>query len=172
MPGFRTSQREASNLWETENMNRNAILFLVAGGGALALGLSPAWLLAGGDTEADHEEKIVVALKTDGFELEETDLSDLAVGDAHTIHTGSGKTVDLLRTEDGIEVYVDGELMTSHGGDHSQHRIVHKHVEIVCDDTGECEDVDLAVLEEVELEMHGEHEGHRVFVIEKNADEI
>ena len=41
----------------------------------------------------------------------DTDISHLGVGDAETIYTESGKTIDLLRTEDGVEVYVDGELL-------------------------------------------------------------
>ena len=45
--------------------------------------------LAGGE-EADVEKKIVIALSTDDFETEETDLSHLAVGDAETIITEDG----------------------------------------------------------------------------------
>jgi hypothetical protein len=41
---------------------------------------------------------MVIALQTDDFELAETDISDLEIGDAETIYTESGKTIDLLRT--------------------------------------------------------------------------
>ena len=50
----------------------------------------------------EESEKIVIALKTDDFEIEKTDLSHLAVGDAETIVTESGRPIDMLRAEDGI----------------------------------------------------------------------
>ena len=95
---------------------------------------------AGDDVDVVVEEKIVIALSTDDFELEETDLSHLAVGDAETIVTESGKTIDLLRTEDGIEVYVDGEVLDIEGA-HESHHSVHK-INIICDDDeSECDEM-------------------------------
>lgn len=76
-----------------------------------AFTLCAAAVSAGEHAQSTTEKKIVIALKTDDFELVETDMSDLAVGDAETIYTDSGQTVDLLRTEDGVEVYIDGELV-------------------------------------------------------------
>ena len=46
------------------------------------LTVSSAALLAGEPAETVIEEKIVIALETDDFAIEETDLSHLAVGDA------------------------------------------------------------------------------------------
>jgi len=77
----------------------------------LSLAIPALALLFSAGVLAEKKEKIVVALETDAFELAETDVSDLAVGEAETIVTESGKTIDLLRTEDGIEIYVDGELL-------------------------------------------------------------
>ncbi|MFT5351471.1 MAG: hypothetical protein ACI9MF_002294, partial [Gammaproteobacteria bacterium] len=68
-------------------------------------------LIYAGITFAGNKEKMVVELKTNDFEIAETDISDLAIGESETIVTESGKTIDLLRTAEGIEIYMDGELM-------------------------------------------------------------
>jgi len=98
-------------------------------------------LLASASVQAETEEKMVIALKTDDFELMETDVSDLAIGEAQTIETDSGKVIDILRTADGVELYVDGELMEMDFGDEGLHgeHMVRKHVEIICDDDEECD---------------------------------
>lgn len=86
-------------------------------------------------------EKMVIALKTDDFELAETDISEMAIGEAQTIETDSGTVLDILRTADGAEVYVDGELLEMDLGDaqlHEKHTI-ERHVEIICDDGEECD---------------------------------
>lgn len=151
-------------------MKTTPILFLLLS--LLALGGT---LAVAGEHAA--EKKMVVALKTDDFEIEETDISHLGIGDAETFLTESGQTIDVLRTEDGIEVFVDGEAIDLGGGwgteVHGDHRVVHKHVEVVCESEGECEkhvmvtgdgDVDL------DLEsLHGDaHE--KVIVIRKRAE--
>lgn len=99
-------------------------------------------LLATTSVQADTREKMVIALKTSDFELTETDISQLAIGEAQTIETESGKVIDILRTADGAEIYVDGELLEMNfdeEGLHEQH-MVKKHVEIICDDNEECDE--------------------------------
>jgi hypothetical protein len=106
------------------------------------------YALAGGD------EKMIIELKTNDFELAETDISDLEIGESETIVTESGKTIDLLRTADGVEVYVDGELLDTpkmgahemhhgemHHGDHDGKMIMkHKEIIIECEVDGEAGD--------------------------------
>ena len=90
---------------------------------------------------AGSEEKMIIALKTDDFEMAETDISDLAIGESHTIETESGKVIDILRTADGAEIYVDGELLEmdfSGEGLHEEH-MMQKHVEVICDSDEECD---------------------------------
>ncbi len=86
----------------------------------------------------------VIALKTDDFELVETDISDLAIGESETIVTDNGKTIDLLRTEDGVEVYVDGELLEmsfdSGSAVHAEHEGLHKTIEITCTTEDDCDE--------------------------------
>lgn len=104
-------------------------------------------LLATGNVQAASEEKMIIALKTDTFEMTETDISSLAVGESQTIETDSGQVIDLLRTADGVEIYVDGELLEmsfkSEGlheeGSHHLHTIT-KHVEFICDSDAECDE--------------------------------
>ena len=127
---------------------------------------------------AETEQKMIIALKTDGFELTETDISTLAVGEAQTIETDGGKVIDILRTSEGAEIYVDGELLEmnfSHEGLHEENGM-EKHVEIICDsdeEESDCadkmiwvssdEDIDIEELHE----MHKNDEGHKVIVIKK-----
>lgn len=98
-------------------------------------------VVATGVAMADTEEKMVIALKTDHFEMAETDISALAIGEAKTIETESGKIIDIIRTTDGAEIYVDGELLEmdfDHEGIHEEHKI-RKHVEIICEDDEDCD---------------------------------
>ena len=97
-------------------------------------------LLTTTSVQAVAGEKMVIALKTDSFELAETDISELAVGEAQTIETESGTVIDILRTADGADIYVDGELLEMNFDDsglHEEH-VMEKHVEIVCDDDEDC----------------------------------
>ncbi len=45
---------------------------------------------------AGEEKKMVVAIATDSFTLEETDISSLAVGEARTIETESGQVIGVI----------------------------------------------------------------------------
>ena len=97
-------------------------------------------LLTAASVQAVAGEKMVIALKTDNFELAETDISELAIGEAKTIETESGRVIDILRTADGADIYVDGELLEMNFDDEGLHEehVMEKHVEIVCDDDEEC----------------------------------
>ena len=127
--------------------------------------------IAAAGENAMTEEKIVIRVKTDDFELAETDISDLAVGESETIVTESGKTIDLLRTEDGVELYIDGELQDldfGGGAMHPQHRVLHEAVEFDCESDTDCEcdhdfvffsdDADFELLHEIDGDNEGFHE--------------
>ena len=110
--------------------------------------------LASTSAQAGSEEKMIIALKTDNDALVETDISELAIGEAKTIETSSGKVIDILRTTEGAELYVDGELLEMDFDDeasHFEHKIKHKikkHVEIVCDENEECDETDIMFSDE------------------------
>jgi len=140
-------------------------------------------LLMTGTVQADTEEKMIIALKTDDFEMIETDVSSLAVGESQTIESDSGQVIDLLRTRDGVEIYVDGELLEMdfdreglhEEGSHGDH-MIKKHVEVICDGDEECDkmvwisegdDIDLQELHEIH--MDGTGEGHKVIMIKKHV---
>ena len=99
-------------------------------------------ILTSASVFAETREKMVIALQTDDFELAETDISTLAIGEAKTIETDSGKVIDILRTNDGAEIYVDGELLEMNFNDDNLHEehMMEKHVEIVCDSEEECDE--------------------------------
>lgn len=94
------------------------------------------------NVQAETQHKMVIAFETDNFDLPETDISSLAIGEAQTIETSSGKVIDILRTADGADIYVDGELLEMNFDDPGldEEHIVKKHVEIVCDNDQECEE--------------------------------
>jgi hypothetical protein len=110
--------------------------------------------LASTSAQAGSEEKIIIALKTDNDTLVETDISELAIGEAKTIETSSGKVIDILRTTEGAELYVDGELLEMDFDDeasHFEHKIKHKikkHVEIICDEGEECDETEIVFSDE------------------------
>ena len=97
-------------------------------------------LLVSTSVGAQTREKMVIALQTDDFELAETDISTLAIGEAQTIETDSGKIIDILRTADGAEIYVDGELleMDFDNEDLHEEHVINRDVEIICDNDEEC----------------------------------
>lgn len=146
-------------------MNRNLITLAVA-----------AWLLAGagaimaaGEQDAVVDEKLVVALKTEHFEIDETDISHLAVGESETIVTEYGRTVDLLRTEDGVEVYLDGVLLDIPV--HDEHHVIHQEIEIVCDTDEECEELAWVTDDgEIDLEALEADGKHKVIVIHEDME--
>jgi hypothetical protein len=85
---------------------------------------------------ANDEKNLVVSIQTDSINLSGTDITSLAVGESKTIETESGRYIDLLRTVDGVEIYIDGELVDPHltHDPESEFHIISKHVEITCDD--------------------------------------
>jgi len=130
-------------------------------------------LLVMSSAQAGTKEKMVIALKSSDFELAETDISELAVGESRTIETGSGKVIDILRTQDGVELYVDGELVDMSFGEHGLHaRHAQKtHVEIICDDDEACDD-DVFILGghgDFDVEILAGEDGEQIF-IHKNLE--
>ena len=96
------------------------------------------------------------------MQLHETDLSHLEPGDGETIMTDSGKRIDLLRTLDGVEIYIDGELLdlpelaaVAAEADLAEYKVLHKEYH-----------------EEVFDEAHEEyHEEHKVIIIQKKRED-
>lgn len=99
--------------------------------------------LAGAPLHADDGNQLIIELETDSFKFGPTDVSSLAIGEVKTIETESGAVIDILRTMDELEIYVDGELL-SPGFDHDPNLTLHtikNHVTIICDedDDHDCE---------------------------------
>lgn len=115
-----------------------------------------------GPALAETSEKHVIALKTGDFELAETDVSDLAIGEAETIVTESGKTVDIIRTAEGFDIFVDGEQLEMPRLSDSEHRVHSKEVIVECvaegEEASECEDEIIIHTDGEELEFADLHE--------------
>jgi hypothetical protein len=144
---------------------------LLAGAiGALLL-TTAAHAVAGQAREVVADEELVVALKTEHFEIPETDISHLAVGEAERIVTEYGRTVDLVRTEDGVEVYLDGQLLDipMDGGE----RVIREEIEILCDTPADCDEVRrMAEDGDVDLEALEAGDAHRVIRIRKETEVV
>ncbi|MCW8925215.1 MAG: hypothetical protein OQJ84_03080 [Xanthomonadales bacterium] len=88
---------------------------------------------------ADEEKSLVVSIETDDISLTEMDVGSLAIGESKTIETETGQVIDLLRTVDDVEIYINGELVDigfGHDPD-SQIHVIRKHVEFACDEEDE-----------------------------------
>ena len=121
--------------------------------------------LTSATVQAETREKVLVALETGDIELAETDISTLAIGEALTIEAQGGKLIDVIRTADGAEIYVDGELleMKFHDADLHEGHMMSKHVEIVCDGDEEYDNNVFIVAGD----GNESTDGHKVIVIEK-----
>ena len=149
---------------------KHHVVYLLAAACSLTAGLAIA-----ADDNVESARHVLIALHTDEFDLQETDISHLAVGESETIVTDSGQTIDLLRSGDGVEIYVDGELLDPGlGWDaavNGEHAGTHQRVEVICVDDGSCEktvwvsdeaDADSATLHDLDHEVvmiHGAHGG-------------
>jgi hypothetical protein len=123
-------------------------------------------LMAGEEALKPVEEKYVIAIKTDDFELAETDVSGLATGESKTIVTDDGTTIDILRTQDGLEMYVDGVLAELNlndlaAGDPTG---LHKTIQVTCLDSGECEER-MWISEDTSVELEYSDDGGEKQVI-------
>lgn len=117
------------------------------------------------------QKKVVVALKTDDVELHEMDISHLQPGDAETIITEDGKTIDLLRTEDDVEIYIDGKLLElgSEGAGHQ--KVVHarhQEIQIDCDAEADCEETVWFGEDEADGQDK-QHDVEKVYIIHKEV---
>jgi hypothetical protein len=116
------------------------------------------------------KKKVIVALKTDDVELHEMDISHLQPGDAETIITEDGKTIDLLRTEDDVEIYVDGKLLELGSDAAAHHKIVHsrhKELSIDCEAEADCEELEW--LSDEAGDGQDQHEVKKVYIIHKEV---
>jgi hypothetical protein len=138
-----------------------------------ALSLVFAGVASAGEDAAVHEKKMVVALKSDDFDLVQTDISHLGVGESEIIQTEDGRIIDLLRTTEGVEIYIDGELLdlASLHDDDSVHKVMHREVKVICEgdeDETECAE-SIWMSDDMDLEALHE-EGDHVIMIHKLQD--
>lgn len=56
-------------------------------------------------------ERMVVTPANGGTVVTPLDSNDLRIGESQTVLTQGGAVVDLLRTESGVEIYVNGDLL-------------------------------------------------------------
>ncbi len=94
-------------------------------------------LLAGEPVHSLH----VIKVGTGESDLIEADVTDLELGESRSFVTDSGKTVDILKAAEGIEIYIDGERIDidGHADGHVEHH--ERKIAIQCDDTDGCDEM-------------------------------
>jgi hypothetical protein len=80
---------------------------------ALALLLSAPLIMNPAAAKPELHRTHVIKVQTDDAEVIEADVSHLQPGEAEMIVTENGTTVDLIRTDAGMEIWIDGELVDS-----------------------------------------------------------
>ncbi|MEM8930530.1 MAG: hypothetical protein AAGE94_05115 [Acidobacteriota bacterium] len=94
----------------------------------LALTTLTATAHADGEPQIEIEKKIQVIVATGGLddgdrEVIRLDGDDLDVGESRQFFTDDGKEVLVTRTEDGVDIEIDGESIDI-GGIHEQHMVI------------------------------------------------
>jgi hypothetical protein len=122
----------------------------------------------GGESISTH----VIKVAADGNEVIEADVSDLQLGESLEFVTESGQIIDILKAPEGIEIYLDGELLDPHGGVHGDLEQLHQHIaiheevlDIDCDDADDCE-------AHIEALVAGDFEHAEVIIARHGVTEI
>ncbi len=119
-------------------------------------------------------------MAADGNEVIEADVSDLQLGESLEFVTESGQIIDILKAPEGIEIYIDGELLDPHGGVHGdphhkldqlhQHIAIHEEVlDIDCDGVDDCE---AHIEAHMEALVEGDFEHAEVIIARHGVTEI
>jgi len=117
---------------------------------------------------ADPQHEMIIDIDTDDFHIDSRDISHLANGDTETVYTDDGRTVDVLRTEQGVEIFIDGEKLDMP----SPHAIEHEfitdqevghHKVLMIEKTNDIDDADL-------ITLAGDSEGYEVIIIREVID--
>jgi hypothetical protein len=111
--------------------------------GLPAMLLGAALFAAPALAERTLHESHIVKVKTADAELVEADVSDLGLGESLSFVTESGHTVDILKAAEGLEIYLDGELLNDVAAaemDARHDALLHERIEIECtsDERDDC----------------------------------
>ncbi len=88
---------------------------------ASVLLLVTGFLFGGTSFAGDHLE-MIIDVETAEFHIDKLDISDLETGDVETIYTEDGKTIDVMKTATGVDIFIDGEKLDLPGtGIHAMH---------------------------------------------------
>lgn len=60
---------------------------------------------------AEQNRQMIVDIETEDFNIDSLDISHLGTGDSETVYTEDGRTIDILRTANDIEIFIDGEKL-------------------------------------------------------------
>ena len=94
---------------------------------AMSLLLMISAMLFSTTSMAGDQPEMIIDLETAEFHIEQLDISGLETGDVETIYTEDGKTIDVVRTDTGVDIFVDGEKLDLPGpGVHTMHADSHE----------------------------------------------
>ena len=112
----------------------------------------------------------LVRVATGASDIIEADVSALELGESQSFVTDSGRTVDILRVPEGIELYLDGELIETGELSATLEDRLALHEELVtidCDEEtqGDCADL-------IEDLAHAHADGMKVIIARQHVEEI
>ncbi len=138
-------------------------------------------ILVAGLALADGGYEMLIDIETDEISINQMDIDHLEVGDSETIYTQDGKTVDILRTAQGVEIFIDGEKLDppslhgiADGAAHEMHKYVLK-IECDSEDVDDCAGAHHLADSDHENGYGYAHQGHKVIIIQKteqSGDEL
>jgi len=133
-----------------------------------------ALLLYGGAVAASDQQKMVIDIETDTIQIDQLDITHLTAGDTETIYTDDGRTIDILRKDQGVAVFVDGEPLLTPDMLHADQAADggHKHkmmIRIECESDIECAEHHLP--NGAEWTGDDPHAAHDVIVIKQSTGE-
>jgi hypothetical protein len=109
---------------------------------ALSTALLATSAFAGGEESISTH---IIRVAADGNEVIEADVSDLQLGESLEFVTESGQVIDILKAPEGMEIYLDGELLDPRGLRGStemphEHIAIHEaQLDIDCEGAADCE---------------------------------
>jgi len=122
-------------------------------------------------------DTMMIDIDTDAFQIDQLDISRLSPGDTETVYTDDGRTVDILRKEEGIEIFVDGQPLNlpelvcpthSPDGSHEPYRTVMIQMECDAESDEECNHLMLDA--DGKWAVDESHEQHHIVVIKESVE--
>ena len=114
----------------------------------LFLSCFPISYLTSGPAVAGGQEPEIIEVMAEDFVIGPLDISHLENGDSETVFTEDGRTIDILRSIEGIEIFIDGEPLGLPSLHHHEGSSIELEIECISDDHQGCSNSDQLIVNE------------------------